>query len=151
MDGKPSIDIEESSLAASVPEENIKKEPPDAKESPKWEKSERRKRNPWKITLFINLVLISNLVTYYVLEAQHSTTVEKYEFAEAENKDLRLEINTLRKIIFLMNVDEQSPVTTTSPADPFVLSEEASEDVKIFDENHKKFICVDVKRFVDML
>lgn len=100
--------------------------------------------------LIINLILISNIITYKVLESQHSVVLEKYQLTEDENKVLRMEINTLRKIVFMMNVDEQVSTSTTIPSEPLD-QPPASDDVKIFDNNQKKFICVDVKRFVDLL
>lgn len=105
----------------------------------------------WKLILLINLILISNIATYNFMESMHSTTIEKYESVETQNKILRNEVNTLRRIIFLMNVEEQAVTTTSKPIQPFDTPNQHSEDVRIFDNNRKKFICVDVKRFVDML
>lgn len=110
---------------------------------------EEKKRSFLKPFLLINLILISNIITYRILESQHAAMVEKYQLAEAQNQDLRLEINTLRKIVFLMNLDEQHGSTSTGGV--FEEPSSTSEDVRIFDRNERKFICVDVKRFVDML
>lgn len=48
--------------------------------------------------------------------------------------------------MFLMNVDEQ---VSTIPKEHFDLPPDS--DVRIVDNDQKKFICVDIKRFVDML
>lgn len=109
--------------------------------------TQTKKRTFLKTFLFINLILISNVIIYNILESQHSVAFEKYQLAEAQNQALRMEINTLRKIVFLMNADDQVSIT---PNEYFERPPD-SEDVRIVDNDQKKFICVDVKRFVDML
>lgn len=100
-----------------------------------------------KPSLWISILLVTNLCIFSYYDSEHALLFEKLQFAESQDKDLRLEISTLRKIIFLMNAGEHFP---TSPT----LYDETvnSEDAKIYaDGNDRKFICIDVKRFIDLL
>lgn len=99
-------------------------------------------------SFWIALLLISNLCVYSYLESGDEVVIERLQLAESQNKHLRLEINTLRKIIFLMNVDENPPTTPKMEGDGMT----RSKDVKIYeDETKKKFICIGVKKFIDIL
>ncbi|KAL5277751.1 hypothetical protein ACFFRR_002777 [Megaselia abdita] len=148
-----SLSNENSEREQDVPDDakNNAKPEKDSKEIPKISPCDKKRHFLKPFLLISSLILISNLIIYHILDSQHSATFEKYQLTEAQNKDLRLEINTLRKIVFLMNVDEQVSTRTTTSKDDFENLKSTSEDVKIFDSNEKKFICVDVKRFVDIL
>lgn len=105
-----------------------------------------------KPSLWISILLVTNLCIYSYFDLEHSVVLDKLQVSENHHKDLRLEINTLRKIIFLMNVDENVPASPR--IDSFERGEETRnwEDAKIYtDETNRKFICVDVKKFIDIL
>lgn len=116
---------------------------------------EKPDQTDWKKTFepcfWLALILITNLCIYSYSKSEHSISIRRIQLAEAQNKDLQFEINTLRKIIFRMNADEQLPQNSKAS---FKKSEDmtSSKDVRIYvDGNSKKFICIDVKKFVDLL
>ncbi|KAL5274325.1 hypothetical protein ACFFRR_000829 [Megaselia abdita] len=103
-------------------------------------------------SIWIAIIIISNLCIYTNLKEKHSVSFGKLQISESQNRDLRLEINTLRKIIFLMNVDENLPHASTAESFEEGDIMTRSKDVKIYEDDYnKKFICIGVKKFIDLL
>lgn len=107
-----------------------------------------------KTSFLIMLVLIPHVTIFKMFESDYSTTLKQYELAEELNQSLRMEINTLKKIIFLMGIDNPKPRITIEPirAEQWKRILSDTDDFRIVnDENNSKLVCIDINRLIDLI